>query len=274
MKKVSLLLALLLFSAGLSAQMTLIHTFNSSSSYVNVNYGSVDYYYYETDTYPSQTYSQCELDKNNNTYTITVYNANFQVQSNTVYNIPAISGYTPSSISFSRKMFNDTNDLELLVQYYANSPSTVGYNQNTRLVLYSENGTQLFDFGYAYSFSNLGYLHLFNNEYRWALIKLIYDETTYTTSYATLIYRVPKTSSYGLQQVPNQLPHPYPNPANSSITIPLEENGGVLNIYDINGRKIQSVPTNGEKINLNVSRYPSGQYIYEQNGGTNRFIVE
>jgi hypothetical protein len=268
MKKISLLIALFLFSASLSAQISLIHTF--TSSYVNVNYGTD--FYLETDTYPSQTYSINVLDKINNTYTITIYNANFQVQSNTVYNIPVISGYTPSTVSFSRKMFNDTNDLELLVQY--NTADSPTYNQNSRLILFSENGTQLFDFGYAYGFSNSGYLHIFNNEYRWALTKLMYDETTYTVSYATLIYRVPKSDSYGLQQVPAQLPNPYPNPANSSITIPLDENGRVLNIYDINGRKIQSIPTDGEKINLNISGYPSGQYIYEHNGGTNRFVVE
>lgn len=273
-KSVILFFAVIACFSNAFAQITLLHTFDGQGwnlSQVS-NDGNV-YNYVEFSAYPPQTYYHEDLDRDNNTYTVLVYDANFQVQSNLVYNIPIVSGYKPYAVYLSKTIFNDNaNDVEMAVDYQID-PVDYYSNQAHKIILYSENGNQIFDFGYSSSSVYVqSFLHYFNNEYRIGIQRTEYDADSRVTTYKYEIYRVPKTNTTGLQQVPAKL-LPYPNPTRTSINIPLDNNGGTLNIYDINGRTIQSIPANGENINLNVSGYPSGQYIYEQNGNTNSFIV-
>jgi hypothetical protein len=71
----------------------------------------------------------------------------------------------------------------------------------------------------------------------------------------------------------------YPNPATSFINLPFELNKGetsTMNIYDINGRLIEQKPIgyHFKNLELNVSNYKAGTYIYEYNGKSNRFVVQ
>jgi hypothetical protein len=73
--------------------------------------------------------------------------------------------------------------------------------------------------------------------------------------------------------------NPYPNPSSSTINIPYELSGGnvaILNIYNSNGQIIETkkIDSYFNEIQLDVSNYKSGIYMYEYNGITNRFIVK
>jgi len=70
----------------------------------------------------------------------------------------------------------------------------------------------------------------------------------------------------------------YPNPANTTITLPYQLKQGeksAMHIYNINGQLVETKQVDYvfDKILLNVSSYASGTYFYEVNGVSNKFIV-
>ena len=72
---------------------------------------------------------------------------------------------------------------------------------------------------------------------------------------------------------------PYPNPANTYITLPYKLNEGefaVMNIFNINGQLIETkkIGYDFDKILLDVSGYAKGMYIYEVKNVSNKFVVK
>ena len=71
---------------------------------------------------------------------------------------------------------------------------------------------------------------------------------------------------------------PYPNPANMTVTIPYTLNGKSteMHIYDSRGVLVdtKTIYPDAEWIDLNVSTFRPGIYIYEYNGISNKFVVK
>lgn len=292
MKKLTFTMSCMLFVTVLCAQqMTLLHTFDQrtlSGTYGYFGYHENDYYYANTtDSYlyvdkgvHEKGYYSYELDKKTNTYTYTTYNNDFSLNSTKIYTIPEVENYKLSGVTLYSTLFDDDEtSTELLVSYEHQDGYNSDENVRVRTILYDESGNMLFDFGIANRIYVKPWIHYLDNQFRlWVEYDYYYsdEEREQTGKYSYYIYKIFKVNKNlltGLQQISAEK-LPYPNPAKSNINIPINNDGGILNIYDLNGRRIESVPVNGDKINLNVTNYPSGQYLYEQNGNINRFIVQ
>lgn len=275
-----LLIACLAISTIAQAQITLLHTFEGNGW--QPIYTSTDgnqYWYSENITIPSQKYYYESLDAENNTFNVTIVDASFNIESEKKYKIVPVSGYKPFSVIISKTIFDDDETTKELAVCYQKDDNNYNNNQRYQLILYTEDGTQIYDFGYSYSSMYVQpFLHYFNNEYRFWLTKSEYDAEKHTTNIKYEVYRVSKTKATGLQQMPltNQLP--YPNPANSIITLPynLQQEVGSLYIYDQTGKQIERryITRTNNQLQLNVSNYPAGQYIYTVEGQTQTFIVK
>ena len=70
---------------------------------------------------------------------------------------------------------------------------------------------------------------------------------------------------------------PYPNPASMMVSIPYTLNGksAEMHIYDSRGVLVdaKTLDPDAEWIDINVSNYRPGIYIYEYNGVSNKFVV-
>ena len=290
MKRLTFTMICMLFVSVLTAQqVTLLHTFDQrtltgSSGYFN--YHSNDYYYANTtDSYlyvdagvNEKGYYSYELDNASYTYKYTTYNNDFSINTSKTYTIPQIENYELSWVYLYSTLFDDDESTtEMLVQYEHKDGYSSG-NIRTKYVLYTEHGDLIFDFGTAENIYIDSWLHYLDGEfrlwveYRYSCSEEEREQTGKYSYYIYKIFKIDKKTLTGLQQIPAEM-LPYPNPAKSNINIPLN-NDGMLNIYDLNGRRIESIPVSGNNVNLNVSGYPSGQYIYEQNGFTNQFIVQ
>jgi len=71
---------------------------------------------------------------------------------------------------------------------------------------------------------------------------------------------------------------PYPNPASMTVCIPytLDGKSAEMHIYDSRGVLVgtKTLDPNAEWVDINVSTYHPGIYIYEYNGVSNKFVVE
>jgi hypothetical protein len=111
-----------------------------------------------------------------------------------------------------------------------------------------------------------------NNQFKLSMYN--YDNNT------TEIYSLPGTMANVVPQIGgNIFQSPYPNPANSTITLPYQLKQGeisTMRIYNMDGQLIETkqIDSAFDKILLNVSNYRRGMYIYEVNGESKRFIVK
>jgi hypothetical protein len=113
-----------------------------------------------------------------------------------------------------------------------------------------------------------------NNQYRLVI-------TNWSENRKTDIYSLPgvfSTSNAKLVPMSQSLQPPYPNPSNTTITLPYKLQSGetsVMRILNINGQVMETkrIGSDFEQIQLNVSNYRKGMYIYEVNGVSNRFVV-
>ena len=282
---------------NLLAEPVKIHTFSGNSSFsVNTryDYDTQTYNYYYDNSYselvPSAALYQM-YSSDGNTYTVHFYDGNFNELTPFVYNIPQIHGYQCYSFSMSncsKHVFNDDDDWEYIVSYSwtreyqdslkkaSNQYDYTYKNKEYKVVVFNSNGSILYDFGTSgssmYIHSNL---HIFNDEYRICIERYVYknnDSNSYDGERQYEIWKVDKTKATGLKLI-EKLPTPYPNPASDQINLPLMSDSPILNIYDINGRKIETVQSTGEIYQLNVSTYPAGQYLYENGGTTKMFLI-
>ncbi|MDE0470908.1 MAG: T9SS type A sorting domain-containing protein [Ekhidna sp.] len=71
--------------------------------------------------------------------------------------------------------------------------------------------------------------------------------------------------------------YPYPNPASRLVSLPFRFSSGndVISIHDSEGRLIESkmVAPSSKSIELDVSGYKEGIYLYKYNGVSNKFVV-
>jgi len=270
MKKLLLFVSCCLFGICAKAQINLEHTFEGSVT----PYGETGtyYYYVEQHSYPSNCYVKEDYDDENTYYKITIYNSDFSLQSEQTYYLPVPpTGYIIYDYYLSQHFFNDDDYYEYLL--ICQKPNAQN-DERLKLLLYDHNHTIIKDFGTAFflGVSNIAYII---NDVRMFLVN---RTNVYTSSSSyTDVYSI-----NGVTNSPENIVEmqnvPYPNPANEFINIPIEMNNNInyVKIYDINGRLIETKVVNNTTDNflLNVTNYPSGIYIYECNGNTNRFIKQ
>lgn len=150
---------------------------------------------------------------------------------------------------------------------------------NCHSYIMEENGTVIYEFeGDGRSYTNGFEFVLVNNEIR-LLRSVGYHVGSYTADDNELeVYGTGGNYSADEFQLINNFPA-YPNPARSNITLPYELEDGEttsMSIYDLNGRLIErfNIGSHFNQVQLNVSSYSPGIYLYEYNGKSYRFIVQ
>jgi len=258
--KISLLgIAFLGFSLGANAQITLEHTFDGSVSHNFTHVTpTIDHYVYFNTT----------------TNQVKLYNEDYSLYKSVTITPPA--NYSFNTVSTYSKNIITTDGKVTFFVTFINNNTTDDLRSNFKL--YDEDGTIVKDFGYEYMFIIYGIHAISDNKLRLSILR--YTSTNPLT-YQTDIYSLPGTvtSIAPPTEGNNTFQSPYPNPANTVITLPYKLEQGemsVMSIYSINGQLIETKQIDYvfDKILLNVSGYAKGMYIYEVNGVSSRFVVK
>ena len=252
----------LLLSQGANAQITLEKTFEGNVEHIGTPYSPFQDYY---------TYLDAETSE------VRLYNEDYSLYKTVKITPPA--KYSLQYVSlFSKNVFTNNDVITFVGQFNSTAADVPDRNLAQNYKLYDENGTMLKDLGYAFTFFSPTIHVTPDNKFR--LIVLSYVSVS-PLRYKTEIYSVPGTVPTDLRsaQVENPKQLPYPNPANTIITLPYKLEQGetsVMNIYNINGQLIDAKQIDFvfDRILLNVSGYAKGVYLYEVKGVSNRFIVE
>ncbi|OFX19490.1 MAG: hypothetical protein A2033_08000 [Bacteroidetes bacterium GWA2_31_9] len=250
MKKTLFLGIIALIVSNLNAQITLKHTFSGNISVVNTHHKTV---------YFDAVINGNQFDFYNEDYSF--------YKTVTVAPLYGCKAYYISNVSDN--LFNTDNDLEFTCAFL----DTLN-NQGYKLQLINENGTVIKDFG---SVVNWGFPHkTVNNDVRFLVTRYV----TYPAVSETEIYSLPGSiaSTKALVSEANEYA-PYPNPAKNFINLKYNLNQSEvenLQIFNSAGQIIETKQIGGafDKIVLDISSYPSGQYFYKYKTITQKFIVE
>ncbi len=245
-----LVISLLFFSFYVQAQINLEKEYNTTIYFAELEgqfYYSLDY-----------TDNQCnvyDLDHN--------FLKSIDIQAPTDW-------YFYDAAYLSQSVFNDDDQLELLVVFYRyiqDTDTSGHYEYYTQVI--NEGGSVLLDIpngGYSTVYPDL------NNKYK--LLVYIYDFSDYVFVSQTNIYALPGVPPSIIKQNDTNLGEAYPNPANTKVHIPLKTSyvspQSFIVLTDIQGREIIRKPLNNRKseITLNTVNLRPGTYLYflEQNG--------
>jgi len=245
--KTKILLLMLAIATGMSAQISLEHTYTGTGSSHN-NFPETFAFFTDSGLHYYVI----------NDNVVNIYDGNHNLT--TSVTIPLQSGYEiTAGFLFTDHLFNSDDNIEFVLTTY--NSSTHIYNMS----LYDENGSVLFDFG---------------NEWEPYVIKV--DDTTYKllviatdapNSYK--IYSLPGTMTAVQQYTYNRRIIGYPVPTNNRLHISNALGDGersVLYIYNLAGQMLMQKEVEGSNINVDVSGLPGGNYIYKIGGYTGKFI--
>jgi len=260
MKKIKIIficiatVSMMLFSQRTNAQINLEHTFEGHIHFTNTISSLYPFY--------SSHFGDVELYISAFTTQIKLYNPDYSLYKS----IDLPTGYSLEFTNFfSKGLFNTDGKIEFMA-FLANNDEGVG-----KTILYNEDGVILkeFDDNYDLLLSNI---YKINEQFKLSM----YNWRNNTTE----IYSLPGTMSNAVPQIGSGIfQPPYPNPANSIITLPYQLKQGeisTMRIYNMNGQLIETkqIDSAFDKILLNVSNYRRGMYLYEVNGESKRFIVK
>ena len=258
-----------------NAQITLEHTFkNENVSVMSGNVNGKPNFFVE-ELFPVGSFYLTEVV--NNSVHIKAYNPDYTLIIDKTYSLTPPTGYKASYVRVSKKVFNTDDNYELLVTFSKISPVS-NDNEACRLILYDSNRNVIKDFG-AGNIFYMGNLYIINNNCKATMFRYLYDGGDLVAN--TEIYSVPgDPSAYDAGNTSvDSFSSPYPNPANTYITLPYKLNEGefaVMNIFNINGQLIETkkIGYDFDKILLDVSGYAKGMYIYEVKNVSNKFVVK
>ena len=256
MKKIILSALFGLFTFAGFAQVTLSHTYNTTSTDQTLTYVSENY----SEVISTGTVSFVVIDKSNGC------SLDFYSENHTFVNSINISNAdNTSAYSFSRNVFNDDNKVEFIAITVTGTGSDAVWNYK----LYNEDGAVLFDFG------NISFpaIKILNGQY----ILIARDRVSHNTR----VYTLGGTPQVGLDENPDALQerNAYPNPATQLINLQYELSKGetaTMAIYNQNGQRIDELKIGSyfKECQLDVSNYSPGVYFYAYNGVTKKFIVQ
>lgn len=259
MKKTILISALALAFIPAFSQATLRHAFtNSSGGLHSVFQNSIHEYVYET--LPELSYVVCNLDESEAITSFSVYDANFELTKEIPFNVEgkwSIRFTSFNMVIAGKHLFNDDDKIEICL-----SPMRQGGSINTIIlnedgdILFMENGL------------------LISNIYR-AGEELRFE--VYSSGNETIkVYAT--QGNYSADEMMITTSSPYPNPASMTVSIPytIDEKSSEMRIYDSRGILMctKTIYPDAEWIDIDVSTYRPGIYIYEYNGVSNKFVVK
>jgi hypothetical protein len=267
----SLIAATLGLTQNTKAQITLAHTFDGNAVYSAIEDWIVIpivNYYVELKIESEQTQ-------------VKLYADDFSLYK--TISITPPEGFKNGNVfGFSKNIFTDDDKVAFMIRY---NKYVDGLMYET-IILYDENGATLKDFGMAEYMWGQIYITS-DNKFRFSVMKYIltnpeaetWEDRIYESK--TEAYSLPGTiSTTNAKLVPmsQSLQPPYPNPSNTTITLPYKLQSGetsVMRILNTNGQVMETkrIGSDFEQIQLNVSNYRKGMYIYEVNGVSNRFVV-
>ena len=251
MKKPLLFLTLVVLTLNLFAQINLEHTFAGEINAFTTDNGV---YFY---TFNSESGE------------LTIYNDNFTVYKTVSISMP--QSYSTASIHYvSDKLINDDSNIEFFLAYTKLIPIG-GLLYNIYFYkLYDENGSLIKDFGQTSS------VWIISNK----LIEEDCDISVTPHTYTTYIYSLPKSTSSNISfdNTAADIIPAFPSPSSSNIHLPYSlppGSSGVMKIFNIRGQLVEKINLDGNQnhLNLNLSHYTPGVYIYEYNGISNKFTV-
>ena len=260
-----------------NAQITLEHTFkNESVSFMSGNVNGKPNFSVEK-LFPVGSFYLTEVV--NNSVHIKAYNPDYTLIIDKTYSLTPPTGYKVSHVWVFKKVFNTDDNYELLVTFSKISPVS-NDNEACRLILYDSNRNVIKDFGAGHMFYIGNLVYIINNSCKVRIVRRLYSGGENFVD-NTEIYSVPgDPSAYDAGNTSvDSFSSPYPNPANTYITLPYKLNEGefaVMNIFNINGQLIESkkIGYDFDKILLDVSGYAKGMYIYEVKNVSNKFVVK
>lgn len=247
---------MLLFSQGVSAQITLEHTFDGYVMSSGRHFSPVIDYYTPAGVSGDQ---------------VKLYNEDYSLYKSITITPPA--DYSAISVSGFSKNLVTTDDKITFFVVFRNT-SAIDKNLYHIVRLYDENGIIVKDFGGTGTTYSTFFHEISNGKCRLLVLKIV------NNAYKAEVYSIPGTvTELRSARVEKTSSFPYPNPANTVITLPYQLEQGetsVMRIYNINGQLIElkQIDSTFNKILLNVSDYTKGIYFYEVNGVSNKFIVE
>ncbi len=252
MKTKIFIIALLLFSSICKSQITLEHSYltTSSTTYLNIiNLSNSGYKYYLLD---------------NANHTLKFYNLNHTLWKTITLTIP--SGYTSLSVgNISETLFNADALIELSYSYYKYIATPVPH-LDCQAKIINENGTVLLTIPNA-----IGAYAQSTGANGWKLIVTM--DSVNTTGVASYdVYSLPGTMPTAILENDDNniaaLSNPYPNPSSNTVTInyqlPTGTNSGEIVFYNLAGEEIKrfQVDNSFKTLELNNSDLSVGTYLY------------
>lgn len=245
MKKTVLILTLTLFFMQVYAQINIEKSLTESTWITHLPISG--YKYYSMDV----VNNQCRI-----------YNLDFSLWKTIPLSVP--TGYTLYDIEYvSENLFSTDGLVSLAYMYYQYNSTGQYYTYEVRIV--REDGNIMVTApgaAYMYVLSTGGNGSKF--------LVYLYDYSTYPYFLGTTIYSLPGTL-VGEQPIAGKESYgrfAYPNPAHSSVTIPIPESSrnmsAVLKVFDITGLEIRNIELNNNQaeVMLNTVSFPSGIYNY------------
>ena len=194
--------------------------------------------------------------KNN---TITIYNLDGTLYRQLAYP-KCPTGTTMTKLYLTTNLFNDNDSVEFFYKYNR------GYQSIDTTIVSNENGNVLMSLpgeGLEFFFSNSIGEHFM-------LMEGVYGHSIYKINPI-------KTS---ISQTKIQLQKmPFPNPSKTTVNLPYQLSLGqqaTMKIFDVNGKSIvtKQIDATSDRLQLDVSNYTKGMYLYEYNGKSGKFVVE
>lgn len=250
--KYTLTLMLWLTALALAAQPVFDHTFNESANICQLE--TLGEVYYSLDVVNRQ---------------LLLYNMEYSLLK--AVPLPTRDGYYLADIQHvSETLFNSDNLVEFVYIYSKYVPTTLSYFYTFESKLINENGVVLLTMdgvGYTSVIQTAGHGRKF---------------LAYKYDYSVIPY-LTYTHVYSLPEAPTKSTHStvtgmiqgdaFPNPAGSLVNIPVSlprgMESGILEITDLNGRKLLSYPItdSDEQVILPVQKLTSGTYLYQISAG-------
>ena len=180
--------------------------------------------------------------------------------------LPTPEGYYLADIQYvSENLFNSDELVELVYIYSKYVPTTGSYYYAFETKLINENGTVLETFPGA---GLTSVIETIENGKKFLVYEYNYSVIPYRTY--THVYSLPESSTKSSEYFGTApaLGHPYPNPANYQVHIPVElpadMSSAQLVLYNLNGQKVLSYPVSDseEHILLTTRLMDPGTYLY------------
>lgn len=273
MKKFLLSVLVLACCCMSNAQITLLHTFPGELpqefllSYISASP------LFEYVQEPLDCYVFVDIQN----YDIKFYNSNFQLVKNPSFSSSPIfyngSIHIEFYSFFGKHLVNTDDKVEILInaQTLVNVDEWGGTTYSSHYYVINEDGDIVCDLGNSEIIPYT--VHKVDNQLR----VIGYGPNGQTEIYALGGNYNPSTMVTYTQR--GSFPNPYPNPSRNIITLPYTLPSGEtsqLRVFNMSGQLVETfnIGSDFDKIQINVSNYPKGTYIYTYNGVTKKFVVQ